>query len=184
MIDDVILVINVRPDAFQHQLSQSISELPQCQFTVFVIYDQFCNHRIIERRNLITGKQGRVNAHTLAARKMYVCNGSRTRPEIVFRILCIYPYLDGVSGDMDILLLISQIPSRRNANLFPDQVYAGDPFRDRMFYLNPGVHLNEIEIPVLVLQEFNGACAVISGHFCRFDCNGSHLLSEFFVNGR
>ena len=120
MIDDVILVIDVRLDAFQYQLSQSISELPQSQFTVFVIDDQFCNHRIIERRDLISGKQGRVNAHTLASRKMYICNSSRTRPEIMFRILCIYPYLNGVSGDMDILLLISQMSSRRNTNLFPD----------------------------------------------------------------
>ena len=40
-----------------------------------------------------------------------------------------------------------------------DQIQAGDQFGDRMFDLQAGVHLHEVEAAVLIQQEFHRAGA-------------------------
>lgn len=54
---------------------------------------------------------------------------------------------------------------------------------DGMLHLDAGVHLNEVEVPVLVQHKLNGAGTVITGGLCRQYRRLSHLLPEFRGQG-
>src|SRR6185312_15461298 len=53
-------------------------------------------------------------------------------------------------GESDVLLLEAQLFTRGHAELFVDQVDAGDALGDRVFDLQPRIHLDEVELAVLV----------------------------------
>ena len=140
--------------------------------------DQFRQHGIIVRRHSIPAVNSGVDAYAFSARKVHVCDRSRRGAEVLRRVFRIDPALDGVSRDMDIFLFIAQRLSVCDADLLLHQIDARHPLCDRMLYLDPGVHLHEIEIPVLFQQEFDGTCIGIMGCFCRLHGCLSHLLSQ------
>ena len=58
--------------------------------------------------------------------------------------------------ECDVLLAEAQLLAGCDTDLFLDDVHAGDRLGDRMFHLDAGIHLDEIELAVLV-EEFEGA---------------------------
>ena len=84
---------------------------------------------------------------------------------------------------MDLLLGEGELLARRNADLLLDQVNAGHHLSHRMLHLDAGVHLNEVEVPVLVQYKLNGAGTVITSGLCRQHRCLSHLLPEFRGQG-
>ena len=66
-----------------------------------------------------------------------------------------------MSTNLDVSLFVSETFTIGNANLFTNNVNAGDELSDRMFDLNTGVHFNKIELTVFV-QEFKRAGAAIA----------------------
>jgi hypothetical protein len=77
-------------------------------------------------------------------------NDARGRKELVIRVLGIDPALNGPAPEAHVTLTQSQPFTGRNPELFPDQVETGDHFGYGVFNLKPGVHLEEVEIPVFV----------------------------------
>ena len=77
------------------------------------------------------------------------------------RIFGIDPALDGVATDADVLLGDRQGLTGGNAQLLLDEVDAGDHLGDRMLHLDTGVHLDEIELAVLV-QELEGTRTAVA----------------------
>ena len=71
-------------------------------------------------------------------------------------ILGIDPALDGMAPDLDIGLAVTQGPVVGDIQLLLDDIHAGDQLGHRMLHLNPGVHLDKVELPVLV-EEFEGS---------------------------
>src|SRR6266446_2952096 len=65
-------------------------------------------------------------------------------------VLGIDPAFDGVAGNRDVALVELEVRAVGDANLFADEVEAGDQFGHRMLDLKPGVHFDEIELPVLI----------------------------------
>ena len=66
--------------------------------------------------------------------------------------------LDGMPAMHDRPLQhILELRTGRNQDLALDQIHVRDHFRNRMFDLNAGVHLDEVQLPVLVHQKFNRA---------------------------
>ena len=63
----------------------------------------------------------------------------------------------------DVFLLERQRLAGGDADLRLDQVDAGDHFRDRMLDLDAGVHLDEVEVALLVDDELDGAGVVVVG---------------------
>ena len=84
------------------------------------------------------------------------------RYEVPIRIFRVDPAFEGVSDKRDITLRIAQWLPGGNANLLLYQVEPGDHFGDRVFHLDAGVHLHEIEIELLVDEEFDGADAGVT----------------------
>ena len=62
--------------------------------------------------------------------------------------------------NFDVALLEREVGAGGDADLLEDQVDVGDHLGHRMLDLDAGVHLDEIELAVLV-QEFDGADAEI-----------------------
>src|SRR5690606_9309209 len=79
-------------------------------------------------------------------------------------------------ANLDVFLLQRQGLAARDPQLLLDDVDAGDHLRYRMLDLQPGVHLDEIELPVLV-QELEGPGAAIAHLQARLDAAPPDLLS-------
>ncbi|MCY1184136.1 hypothetical protein D9M73_248050 [compost metagenome] len=69
-----------------------------------------------------------------------------SRREAAPGIFCVDPALNGVSTNFHIRLAITERLSRGNAKLFAYQIDARDLFGHRVLHLQPGVHLQEIEL--------------------------------------
>ena len=90
---------------------------------------------------------------------------------------------DGMAGDADVVLAIAQRRAGRDADLLAHQVDADDHLGDRMLDLQPGVHLDEIELAVLV-QELDGAGAAIADLRQRVGDDFADLRARLGVQGR
>src|SRR5690606_39918381 len=95
-----------------------------------------------------------VDAHTVAARHMKVGDPSGRRPESIGGIFGVDTALHGIQ--VRIIILTRYRYTRGNLDLFFDQVIVGYFFGDGMFHLDAGVHLHEVEVSVLVEEEFDG----------------------------
>src|SRR5690606_40078211 len=84
------------------------------------------------------------------------------------------PALTGLAANHDVGLLDGQPFPCAHANLFLHQAHAGNHLRDRMLYLNTGVHLAEVKAPIFV-QELKGTCSAITDVYTGFyaGCVGS-----------
>src|SRR5579875_3243759 len=79
------------------------------------------------------------------------------------RVLGVEADLDGVAACHDLVLGEVQRLTARHLELPGHQVEAGDELSDRVLDLEPGVHLQEVELPVLV-EELDGAgVGVVAG---------------------
>ena len=59
--------------------------------------------------------------------------------------------------ELHILLPVAEPLAGGDAELLGDEVGAGHQLRDGMLHLEPGVHLQEVELPRLVEQELHRA---------------------------
>ena len=84
--------------------------------------------------------------------------GRRLEGEGVLRIDAAF---DGVAGEDDVFLVEADGAAGGDADLLAHDVDAGDRFGHRMLDLQARVHLDEIELAVLV-QELDGAGAQIA----------------------
>src|SRR6185437_10997243 len=64
------------------------------------------------------------------------------------------------------------------------KVQAGDKLGHRMLYLQPRVHLQEIEILLLIYEELDGAGVVVSGRASEGDRRFAHRLTHGWVDNR
>src|SRR5262249_23748077 len=89
---------------------------------------------------------------------------------------------------------VVQLLPRRQANLRLDQVYVGDHLRHRMLDLDARVHLDEIELPLLIPQELYGSGVAVADLFhglhhsrpellagCSIDCRRRRFLNQLLV---
>ena len=72
------------------------------------------------------------------------------------------------------LQYVGHLGSGRDHELTLDQIHIGDHFRDRMFDLNAGVHLDKVQAAILIHQELDGACILVSD---RTQCLAQHLAN-------
>ena len=80
----------------------------------------------------------------------------RARAEVLLRVLGVDAALDGVTGDLYLLLGEGQGQPGGHPQLFLHQVPSGDQLGHRVLHLDSGVHFNEIELPVRGQDEFHG----------------------------
>ena len=151
-------------------------------FTTGCPHDEFANHRIIVYRNFVAFIDIRINtsADTMWFGKLL--DHSRRRHEIVLRILSTDTTFDGMSTLSDVLLAVVQFLSVSDEDLLLHQVDAHDFLSDGMFHLQTGVHLQEIELMVLIHEELDGSCTFIP--YGTGGCHGfgTHLHTQVIID--
>ena len=93
------------------------------------------------------------------AGRMVGGNPARRRREAV-RVLGVDAAFDGVAADLHVLLAHAQLLARRDVDLFLHEVDPGDHLGHRVLDLDAGVHLDEVELAVLVKELERAGAAV------------------------
>ena len=75
----------------------------------------------------------------------------------MFGIFGVDPALDGMASEVDVFLAKRERLAGGDLDLLFDEIDAGDHFGDRMFDLDAGVDLDEVEVVVGIDQKFTGA---------------------------
>ena len=85
--------------------------------------------------------------------------------------------------DLHVFLPEAEFLACRDTQLFAHEINARNHFGDRVFHLQACVHLNEVELAVLV-EEFEGACASIADLLAGRDAGRTDSIALLFGNAR
>ena len=100
------------------------------------------------------------------------------------RVLRVDPALDRVAGEANVFLTKRDGLACGDPDLLLHEVDAGDELGDRVLDLDPGVHLEEVVIPVGVEQAFDRPGRPVAGGPSRRDGDRSDSLAQRVVDGR
>src|SRR5690606_11423148 len=124
----------------------------------------------------VPGEHMGIHAHTGAARHMPVGDEAGTGNEFE-GVFGVDTALDGMAAEFHITLTQGELFARCDTYLLLDQVDTRDHLGDRMFHLNTGVHLDEIELAVFV-EELEGPGAAILHTAAGFGTPFANALDE------
>src|SRR3546814_17272895 len=98
-------------------------------------------------------------------------------------ILRIDAAFDGVAGEAQVFLLDRERLALRHADLFADEIDAGDHLRHRMLHLQAGVHLDEVEFAVFP-PEFEDRKSDVEGKSLSvlIDLEGGRIIKKKMNN--
>ncbi|CDC28151.1 choline dehydrogenase [Firmicutes bacterium CAG:466] len=152
-------------------------------FKCSVVSDDFYQQAVIERCNFRTCVSSTaVQTNTIAGRRTVYTDLACVRQEIVGRVFCGDTQLDGVAICMDVILRFDadfrgiQRITFFNQNLCLHNINTRYFFCYGMFYLNTGVHFDEIVVFVCIHQEFQ--CTSIFVSYMFGQTNG--ICEDFF----
>src|SRR5689334_17204679 len=123
-----------------------------------------------------------IDTYTMSTWLVQYRNSPRRRPEIIIRILRVYPAFYRVH--LREIIVPTYLVTRRNLYLFLYQIKIDHLFRHAMFHLYTCIHLHEIEIPMFVHQEFYRSNTFIT--YCRRSLfrRLTHLKPELLCHKR
>ena len=147
------------------------------------------DHRIVVQRNLAAFVDAGVVAHRDAAgallrRRPVSHQAADRRQEVARRVLGIDPRLDRPARELHVGLLELELLARRHPDHLFDQIDAGDQFGDGMLDLQPRVHFEEVEAPVLAGDELDGPGRVVADRLGERDRLLAHFLARRDVEQR
>src|SRR5690606_33201276 len=123
--------------------------------------------RVVVRRDGITAVEMAVDADPGPARRVPERHGARRRRESR-RILGVDAALDRVPAPLDVFLAYPKLLARGDQELPFDDIDAGHHLRDRMLDLHARIHLDEVELSVLI-QELESSRAAVADAAARLD---------------
>ena len=141
--------------ALDHCLAQGAQHAAPGLLPIGAPHDHL-GHQVVEELAdgvalLIAG----IGAHAVAVGAAEPGDGARRRQEpAAGRVLGVDAHLDGVAAAFDLFLAEPQRLPRRHRQLQRHQVQAGDQLGHRVFHLEAGVHLQEVE-QALGVQELD-----------------------------
>src|ERR1039457_4356518 len=97
-----------------------------------------------------------VHANTVSAGNVQELDAAGAGLEVIERVFGVDPALDGVFLKLNVLLVVPEILTGRDADLFLHDIDPRDLLRDGMFDLDTGVHLNEEKLVGGVEQKLDG----------------------------
>ena len=195
MIQDLIGELRVGGKALQHEFLHAAAHAPDRRQARGRKGDHLRRQRVIIRRQRAAGIQAGIHAHAVAAGKVQKFDRARAGAEAALRVLRVDAALNRMAADADILLRKPQREAGGDAQLLLHDVHARDHLRDAVLDLDAGVHLHEVEmLPVAVQQKFDRARALVAdgprrangglahrrAHLRR-DAPGRGLLDELLV---
>src|SRR5579864_9271747 len=142
-------------------------------------HNQLRDQRIVIRWNHSLGVGRGIHAYAGSSRRMKRGNLPGRRRELL-GVLRVDAALDRVTAVHDWPVQhILHLRASRNHDLALHQVDIGNHLRHRMLHLNAGVHLNKVELAVLIHQELNRSRVPISDRRQRLAQHIPDLLPQF-----
>src|SRR5690606_33251868 len=140
--------------------------------------DQLADEVVVELRDLVAGLVAAVPAHAEALRRAQPGDRpGRGEEATARRVLGVDAHLDGVAPADDVVLGEAEGLAGRHPDLLGHQVDAGDHLGHRVLDLQPGVHLEEVELAVLV-EELDGAGVDVAARPGDADGGLAHRLAD------
>ena len=118
-------------------------------------HDELADQAVVVGRNSVAGIDRRIDPHAKSAGHVHGIDASG-RGRKGSGIFGVDAAFDGMARKCDVVLAVSEARSRRDADLFLDEIETGQHFGHRMFDLQARIHLDEIEGAILV-QELDGS---------------------------
>src|SRR5690625_2899164 len=135
---------NVGANTVDHGFIQRVTHARERFLTSLAVGDDLGNHGVVIGRHGITAVQVRIHAYAKPTGGMEVVNGAGAGHE-GFRVFSVDTALERVAPENDIFLFVAKLLPGAYANLFANQVDAGNHFGYRVFHLDAGVHLDKVE---------------------------------------
>src|ERR1700733_13167922 len=146
------------------------------------MHDDLGKEGVVVRRHGVTRIKHGIDANPRPAGKRECAYLARRGAEVLVRVLGIDPHLDGGAACGHVRLSALKLFALRDQDHLAHQVDACDHFGDGMLDLNPGVHLDEEELPgCAVVEIFKRAGAAITDAFGEPYRGGAERLSRGFV---
>ena len=164
--------------ALYHQFFQRAAHAPNGGQPPGCVHHNFCHHRVVIRAKHTAGVQRRVHPHAAPAGEMQKPGGARRGPKPGGGVLGVDAHLQRVAAQYHVALGERQRQPRGNAQLLAHKVQPGDQLGHAVLYLNAGVHLNKIIMPLFVQHKFNRAGPLVPTGGGRLDSGFAHGLPQ------
>jgi len=166
-------------DAFDDEFAEGTAHAADGDLAGGTGDDELGDHRIVIRRHFIPGIYVAVHADAAATGGVPKIDLAGAGGEIAIRVFGVDAALDGVTASSGIEHVLAQRQTSGDADLLLDEVAAIDFFRDRMLHLDAGVHLHEVEVFTVVIdEELDGAAVLIADLFADTDGGIAHLFAQ------
>merc|ERR1719397_271347 len=140
------------------EFCKTSSQLEQGRETVGSPNNQLCNHGVVVDRHLVTLPHTSLNSHiSCRGRGCQIFQRSCSRHEAVVGIFSIDSGLKRPAAQLKLFLCHRQLFSCSSSQLPLHQVGVGDHLSHWVFHLQPGVHLHEVEVELLVHDKLHSA---------------------------
>src|SRR5579863_1449505 len=175
VVADLLVQRHVGLDALDDHLGERVLHACDRGLARVAVGDDLGDQRIVVGRHVVAGIDMAVDAHAGSAGRVPQPDRPRRGHEGlgVFRVDAA---LHGVTADLHVALRVRQPLAGGDQQLRLDQIDAGDEFGHGMLHLDAGVHLDEVELPVLE-QELERAGAAVADRAARLDATVAHELA-------
>jgi len=147
-------------DAFHHQFVQGVIHARQCLVTVIGMGDKLADQRIIMGRHLIAAVEVGIHADPGPSRSMVMSHPARRRHESA-GMFGVDAALNRMAVQPDVFLTQAEWDAAGNEDLLDHNIHPRHHFGDGVLHLHAGIHLDEVELSVLV-EELKGAGAAVA----------------------
>mmetsp|Transcript_16628 Transcript_16628/g.27222 ORF Transcript_16628/g.27222 Transcript_16628/m.27222 type:complete len:314 (+) Transcript_16628:135-1076(+) len=147
-------------DALDHRLAQRDAHACQGLIAGVAVDDDLADHAVVVRRHEVVRVGMRVHAHAGAAGGVPHRDAAGRGRELD-RVFRVDAALDGMALEFDLALRERQLLAGGDLDLLLHDVDARHQFRHRVLHLQPGVHLQEVEVLLRVAEHLHRARAVV-----------------------
>ena len=180
---------NVVADAFDGEGIERIGLRVDRLLARLGVGDELGDHRIVVEGDFAALEHAGVVAHGHAVMLSFGGRAIAHQPadrgrEIAIRVLRVDAALDRPAVKLDVALFQGEPLAGGDPDHLLDEVDAGDEFGNRMFNLEPRIHLQEEETPVLPGNELDGAGAVVADGLGERDRLLAHLRACLGIEQR
>ena len=186
MLQQRRLECDVRRDAADHERVQRLAHAGDRLVACRAVADQLGDHRVVVHRHFAALVDAGIDAHLSRnlRRRDELDEPPAGRQEAAQRILGVDAALDRPAGALDVLLRELQPLAGGDADHQLDEVEPGDELGHRVLDLQPRVHLQEVERPVLADDELDRPGGLVLDRAGELHRLLAHRLARRFVDER
>ena len=173
--EQVAVQVGIGFDAGNGQLGHRNAHFCHCLFAGFAVYADFADQAVVVRRNAVALINVAVHAYAKAAGQVAAFNQAGAGDEVV-RVFGVDAAFEGMAFQNNVFLLVLQFLACRHAQLFLNDVHAGNQFGNGVLDLYAGVHFDKEKFAVFI-QEFERSRTAVADAFAGFDAGFADFLA-------